>query len=139
MTDDFDITSAFEGLELEEARELREKIVAAVSGTIQAHRAARAEPDNLDQAETAEIAALQQRVRGKNYVTEKHTIQARYAQLRNAQPAPVDEEIEAIADDPRALHALYQKRLAAIPRGTPMSLHYKRLIAAPFRAKGLNV
>jgi hypothetical protein len=135
MTDEFDLAEAFDGLSPEQARDLATRLRGTIQKEVQTFK--QPQPPSYDEAEAAEIAAIQ--VRGPNYALQKRNIKARYSALRN-QPAPVvDPEIEKVKDDPRELMRLYQSRIAKIDRRDPMSLHRKTEIAAPFREKGLNV
>jgi hypothetical protein len=133
MTDDFDLQELFGGLSDDQVRE----VLGAMKEKATALKQPQPATPNYDEAEAAEITAI--KVRGPNYALQKRNIIAKYSALRNQQPPPVDEEIEKVKDDPRALKQLYLSRIGTIQRGDPMALHKKNEIAAPFRKKGLNV
>ena len=119
MTDDLDFESMFEGLLPEQVREVASTMVQAGRQKTAALKAPPSQEDPLKQQEADEIAALQKRARGQDYIERKRVIQEKFAQMRQeASRQPVtDPEIEQIKDDPRALHKLYQSRLKSVRRG----------------------
>lgn len=135
MDENFDIESIFADLPADQARQLRAAIVNSVRDTVQNFKASN-ENKTLDEKQEEEIAALP---RGLNNANQRRLVREKYSVLRN-QPAPeVDEEIEQVKDDPRALMQLYKSRVAKIERTDPMKLHKRNEIASPFRKLGLNV
>jgi hypothetical protein len=105
-----------------------------------AEKPAQPEQPSVDDQEAAELDELRKSgIRGAEFLNRKYNIQGRYNAIRNQAPESVDDEIEAIKDDRRALMTLYRSRIAKISVRDPLSLHKKTEIASAFRKLGLNV
>ena len=133
---ELNLDELFEGLSPEDAATLAERIKGRIQQVGEEYRQEKQNAP-LDEQEASEMAGLT--TRGPINAIQRQQIRRKFAELRNQEETPVDEEIEAIKDDPRALMKLYQSRVAKIKANDPLKLRKRTEIASPFKKLGLNL